>query len=126
MNKDAVQHERGPRNSTLRRQMSLYFKEQQHHQLNLSQPLISSSDRSSPPTLTNINGRNGSSNSSTPTALHPPRTIPSRDPTSSVSPPIFGVFCLHIIHFHTLHLMHFHITTIVNYRVHNKSNKVSK
>ena len=28
MNKDAVQHERGPRNSTLRRQMSLYFKEQ--------------------------------------------------------------------------------------------------
>ena len=26
MNKDAVQHERGPRNSTLRRQMSLYFK----------------------------------------------------------------------------------------------------
>ncbi|XP_047492192.1 nuclear receptor subfamily 2 group E member 1-like [Penaeus chinensis] len=27
MNKDAVQHERGPRNSTLRRQMSLYFKE---------------------------------------------------------------------------------------------------
>ena len=28
MNKDAVQHERGPRNSTLRRQMSLYFKDQ--------------------------------------------------------------------------------------------------
>ncbi len=28
MNKEAVQHERGPRNSTLRRQMSLYFKEQ--------------------------------------------------------------------------------------------------
>ncbi|XP_015116202.1 nuclear receptor subfamily 2 group E member 1 [Diachasma alloeum] len=27
MNKDAVQHERGPRNSTLRRQMALYFKE---------------------------------------------------------------------------------------------------
>ncbi|XP_066942770.1 nuclear receptor subfamily 2 group E member 1 [Macrobrachium rosenbergii] len=27
MNKEAVQHERGPRNSTLRRQMSLYFKE---------------------------------------------------------------------------------------------------
>ncbi|XP_069172187.1 nuclear receptor subfamily 2 group E member 1-like [Procambarus clarkii] len=27
MNKDAVQHERGPRNSTLRRQMSLYFKD---------------------------------------------------------------------------------------------------
>ena len=28
MNKDAVQHERGPRNSTLRRQMSLYFRDQ--------------------------------------------------------------------------------------------------
>ncbi|EEB14839.1 Orphan nuclear receptor NR2E1, putative [Pediculus humanus corporis] len=27
MNKDAVQHERGPRNSTLRRQMAFYFKE---------------------------------------------------------------------------------------------------
>ncbi|KOC59552.1 Nuclear receptor subfamily 2 group E member 1 [Habropoda laboriosa] len=27
MNRDAVQHERGPRNSTLRRQMALYFKE---------------------------------------------------------------------------------------------------
>ncbi|XP_053630953.1 nuclear receptor subfamily 2 group E member 1-like [Cherax quadricarinatus] len=27
MNKDAVQHERGPRNSTLRRQMSLYFRD---------------------------------------------------------------------------------------------------
>ncbi|XP_020287094.1 nuclear receptor subfamily 2 group E member 1 [Pseudomyrmex gracilis] len=27
MNKDAVQHERGPRNSTIRRQMALYFKE---------------------------------------------------------------------------------------------------
>ncbi|CAK1554614.1 unnamed protein product [Leptosia nina] len=27
MNKDAVQHERGPRNSTIRRQMALYFRE---------------------------------------------------------------------------------------------------
>ncbi|XP_032687193.1 nuclear receptor subfamily 2 group E member 1 isoform X3 [Odontomachus brunneus] len=27
MNKDAVQHERGPRNSTIRRQMALYYKE---------------------------------------------------------------------------------------------------
>ncbi|XP_071955027.1 nuclear receptor subfamily 2 group E member 1-like [Antedon mediterranea] len=27
MNKDAVQHERGPRNSTIRKQMALYFKE---------------------------------------------------------------------------------------------------
>ena len=87
MNKDAVQHERGPRNSTLRRQMSLYFKEQQHHQLNLSQPLISSSDRSPPPTLSAMNGKNGSSNSSTPTALHSSRMIPSRIPTSSISPP---------------------------------------
>ena len=35
MNKDAVQHERGPRNSTLRRQMSLYFKD---HQTSVSPP----------------------------------------------------------------------------------------
>lgn len=27
MNKDAVQHERGPRNSTIRRQVALYLKE---------------------------------------------------------------------------------------------------
>ena len=89
MNKDAVQHERGPRNSTLRRQMSLYFKEQQHHQLNLSQPLIASADTSPPPTLSSLSGgRNGSSNSSTPTAIHPSRNVSSsRIPTSSVSPP---------------------------------------
>ncbi|VDP09825.1 unnamed protein product [Soboliphyme baturini] len=31
MNKEAVQHERGPRNSTLRRQMSLYFKGVDQH-----------------------------------------------------------------------------------------------
>ena len=43
MNKDAVQHERGPRNSTLRRQMSLYFKEHS------SQPQqLSPSQQSSP------------------------------------------------------------------------------
>ncbi|XP_047525059.1 protein tailless [Pieris napi] len=30
MNKDAVQHERGPRNSTIRRQMALYFREPAH------------------------------------------------------------------------------------------------
>ena len=87
MNKDAVQHERGPRNSTLRRQMSLYFKEQQHHQLNLSRPLMASTDTSSPPPLSSLNGRGGSSNGSTPTTILSSRSISSRMPTSSISPP---------------------------------------
>uniref|UniRef100_A0A915IPB6 Uncharacterized protein n=1 Tax=Romanomermis culicivorax TaxID=13658 RepID=A0A915IPB6_ROMCU len=34
MNKDAVQHERGPRNSTLRRQMAFYFKDLDHQKKN--------------------------------------------------------------------------------------------
>ncbi|XP_017881192.1 nuclear receptor subfamily 2 group E member 1 [Ceratina calcarata] len=38
MNKDAVQHERGPRNSTLRRQMALYFKEPEMMANMVSQP----------------------------------------------------------------------------------------
>ncbi|XP_015518177.1 nuclear receptor subfamily 2 group E member 1 [Neodiprion lecontei] len=38
MNKDAVQHERGPRNSTLRRQMALYFKEPEAMMSGTSQP----------------------------------------------------------------------------------------
>ena len=88
MNKDAVQHERGPRNSTLRRQMSLYFKEQQHHQLNLSQPLMGQSDSvSPPPSLSVLNGRHSSSTGSTPTTILPSRSISTRIPTSSVSPP---------------------------------------
>nr|CAD7604930.1 unnamed protein product [Timema genevievae] len=50
MNKDAVQHERGPRNSTLRRQMALYFKEPGSPS---SSPLgdLSSGLRSHPPVL---------------------------------------------------------------------------
>jgi nuclear receptor subfamily 2 group E protein 1 len=40
MNRDAVQHERGPRNSTLRRQMSLYFKDQ-HSPPPISPPTVS-------------------------------------------------------------------------------------
>ncbi|XP_046734471.1 nuclear receptor subfamily 2 group E member 1 [Diprion similis] len=38
MNKDAVQHERGPRNSTLRRQMALYFKEPEAMMSGVPQP----------------------------------------------------------------------------------------
>ena len=55
MNKEAVQHERGPRNSTLRRQMSLYFKEHSLSSQNEgnSPPLGSPSSipQSSPPLI---------------------------------------------------------------------------
>ena len=91
MNKDAVQHERGPRNSTLRRQMSLYFKEQQHHPLSISQQLIASSDVTPPPAAHNnlsaINGTNGSSTGSTPKSIHAAGSVSSRINTSSASPP---------------------------------------
>ncbi|XP_052122285.1 nuclear receptor subfamily 2 group E member 1 [Frankliniella occidentalis] len=46
MNKDAVQHERGPRNSTLRRQMAMYLKDAMpahhphHHHLPLHMPSL--------------------------------------------------------------------------------------
>ncbi|XP_059485557.1 nuclear receptor subfamily 2 group E member 1 [Neocloeon triangulifer] len=43
MNKDAVQHERGPRNSTIRRQMSMFYKDGPG-----SPPLLLSSNTSSP------------------------------------------------------------------------------
>ena len=58
MNKDAVQHERGPRNSTLRRQMSMYFRE------------------SPPPTIT-----------AQPPAFLAPPPITSAQPTLIASPP---------------------------------------
>nr|XP_018897069.1 PREDICTED: nuclear receptor subfamily 2 group E member 1 [Bemisia tabaci] len=55
MNKDAVQHERGPRNSTLRRQMALYFQDSEPSPpipsvLDLALPKISSTT-SSPPRI---------------------------------------------------------------------------
>lgn len=57
MNKEAVQHERGPRNSTLRRQMALFFKDPSeigaHHHPRLPPgimpPLDLSISQSSPP-----------------------------------------------------------------------------
>ena len=70
MNKDAVQHERGPRNSTLRRQMSLYFKEHSHNQ--------SSSPHSPPLPMTET----GSSNGSTPTLFGINRLTGSTTPPS--------------------------------------------
>ncbi|KAG8256963.1 hypothetical protein J6590_059195 [Homalodisca vitripennis] len=57
MNKDAVQHERGPRNSTLRRQMALFFKDSEPGSgpppalppvLDLALPKVSSSTASPP------------------------------------------------------------------------------
>ncbi|TRY76897.1 hypothetical protein TCAL_09585 [Tigriopus californicus] len=58
MNREAVQHERGPRNSTLRRQMSLFFKDQGSGidsetglPQNSSSNLMDCSPTSSPPTM---------------------------------------------------------------------------
>ncbi|KAB7496814.1 Nuclear receptor subfamily 2 group E member 1 [Armadillidium nasatum] len=68
MNKDAVQHERGPRNSTLRRQMSLYFKD-------------SSIGSESPPQPSQ------STSSTPPSSVQPPPTVSSTTVPHS-SPPI--------------------------------------
>ncbi|XP_038048117.1 nuclear receptor subfamily 2 group E member 1-like [Patiria miniata] len=40
MNKDAVQHERGPRNSTIRKQMALYLKESAAAATDVASPLV--------------------------------------------------------------------------------------
>lgn len=67
MNRDAVQHERGPRNSTLRRQMSMYFRE-------------------SPPPSNIMNGAPPSSLFSTP----PPISSSSSFLPPSITPPIYA------------------------------------
>ncbi|ODM92382.1 Nuclear receptor subfamily 2 group E member 1 [Orchesella cincta] len=68
MNKDAVQHERGPRNSTLRRQMSLYFKE------GLGSPSTTSSG-----------GSNNNSSSLEPSSSSSPISSSSLNTTSSAA-----------------------------------------
>lgn len=82
MNRDAVQHERGPRNSTLRRQMSMYFRESpppQNTPINVpppslfSTPPISSASSFLPPSIT------------PPSYASPLSTRPS--PPFSVTPP---------------------------------------
>jgi len=87
MNREAVQHERGPRNSTLRRQMSLYFKEQQQQQLNLSP---TSSERSPPPSSTSSRPTLSHSISKlaspSPTAFQPLPTPPSAPPSLPLPP----------------------------------------
>ncbi|XP_012538719.1 nuclear receptor subfamily 2 group E member 1 [Monomorium pharaonis] len=71
MNKDAVQHERGPRNSTLRRQMALYFKE----------PEIMSSMVAPPPTALDL---------VLPKAPSEPRvSVPGPSPHPSLPHPIY-------------------------------------
>ncbi|CAB4059698.1 NR2E1 [Lepeophtheirus salmonis] len=81
MNKDAVQHERGPRNSTLRRQMSLYFKEHSNNNTTTVSS-ESGSPRSSPPinsTLPQFQGIGGASVSS---SSSPPLLFTSPHATS--------------------------------------------
>ena len=75
MNKEAVQHERGPRNSTLRRQMSLYFKEHHHPAASISPP-----PSSSPAAAAAANGGSPSPPSSSSTAAPTVASIISPPP----------------------------------------------
>jgi Ligand-binding domain of nuclear hormone receptor len=79
MNKDAVQHERGPRNSTLRRQMSLYFKE---HSGSNPQPPSPSKQSSASPVFTPTSSYLG-------TALTPPVSLAIPSPlVQTISPSV--------------------------------------
>jgi hypothetical protein len=85
MNKDAVQHERGPRNSTLRRQMSLYFKEH-------TSPQRQQQQSSPPPMFTPGSTLLGSSLTPPMSLTLPPPPMPTVSPSVSsfsngLSPP---------------------------------------
>lgn len=71
MNKEAVQHERGPRNSTIRRQVALYLKESAAVAAAMNHPVI----HGIPPHLSLHGVNNGNSNnrsSTSPPPLPPP------------------------------------------------------
>lgn len=95
MNRDAVQHERGPRNSTLRKQMAMFMTKEssmRHHEaffmtppamtptmgLDLSVPRINSAFLTSPTYLPNF--------SSTSMNSSPPSTVTSTPPPQSSTP----------------------------------------
>ncbi|KAK3866329.1 hypothetical protein Pcinc_028130 [Petrolisthes cinctipes] len=103
MNKDAVQHERGPRNSTLRRQMALYFKDpspdttqRPHSPLSLPHPHLQhhhhhqestspSTTATTPPTTTTTHTTsNNNNNSSSPYPMAPP-PLPPPPPTLPIT-----------------------------------------
>lgn len=95
MNRDAVQHERGPRNSTLRKQMAMFINKDaaiRHHEaffmapnmvpsmvpnlgLDLTLPRITNPFLTPPPYLPNFSSSN-SSPPSTVTSTPPPQTTP--------------------------------------------------
>lgn len=100
MNRDAVQHERGPRNSTLRKQMAMFINKDaaiRHHEaffmappqmipnlgLDLSVPRITNPFLTPPPYLPNFSSSN-SSPPSTVTSTPPPQTTPIQSPQHSI------------------------------------------
>ena len=84
MNREAVQHERGPRNSTLRRQMSLYFKEHQHH--HPASPASPKSAVGAAPAAAAAAANGNSPSPPIPTALPPPLSLAPLPPPPSSSP----------------------------------------
>lgn len=99
MNRDAVQHERGPRNSTLRKQMAMFINKDaaiRHHEaffmappqmipnlgLDLSVSRITNPFLTPPPYLPNFSSSN-SSPPSTVTSTPPPQTTPIQSPQHS-------------------------------------------
>jgi nuclear receptor subfamily 2 group E member 1 len=99
MNRDAVQHERGPRNSTLRKQMAMFINKDaaiRHHEaffmapptmiptlgLDLSVPRITNPFLTPPPYLPNFSS--SSSPPSTITSTPPPQHTPMQSPQHSI------------------------------------------
>ena len=97
MNRDAVQHERGPRNSTLRRQMSLYFRDQTsppsathgHAHQHLATPTSMPSLPLSFPN-TSISTSTGPMFLAPPSSVSPPSYMATPIPATRPSPPIFN------------------------------------
>ena len=91
MNREAVQHERGPRNSTLRRQMSLFFKE--HTMAAASSPAAfpgmatTASSASPDPEETSATPEKGSSSSPNSTSSPHPSFQQQLPPSPPLPPP---------------------------------------